>query len=126
MKPRPLHNSTKTILYDFFFTVTLHSFMKYHSPPCFPSRNITKNAETHPHPMGDVIIEQPRTTTARHEVNTKRSKQNIQEICLIGKRCLLTLDLKPFRSQVIEKSSIGREFENLALRGKKLLTYTYL
>ena len=37
-----------------FFTVTLRPFMKYHSPPpCFPSRNITKNAE-----MRDVIIEQ--------------------------------------------------------------------
>ena len=33
--------------------------MKYHSPPCFPSRNITKSAETHPPPMRDLIIEQP-------------------------------------------------------------------
>ena len=33
--------------------------MKYHSLPSFPSRNITKNAETHPPPMRDVIIEQP-------------------------------------------------------------------
>ena len=33
--------------------------MKYHSPPSFPSRNITKNAETHPPLMRDVIIEQP-------------------------------------------------------------------
>ena len=33
--------------------------MKYHSPPSFPSRNITKNAETNPNPMRDVIIQQP-------------------------------------------------------------------
>ena len=42
-----------------FFTVTLGPFMKYHSPPCFPSQNITKNAKTHPPTMRDVIIEQP-------------------------------------------------------------------
>ena len=45
------------------FTVTLQPFIKYRSdpplPPCFPSRNITKNVETHLPPMGDVIIEQP-------------------------------------------------------------------
>ena len=41
------------------FTVTLRSFVKYHSPPCFPSRTITKNAETHPTPMRGVIIERP-------------------------------------------------------------------
>ena len=36
-------------LYDFIFTVKLRTFMKYHSPlPCFPLRNITKDAETHP------------------------------------------------------------------------------
>ena len=33
--------------------------MKYHSPTSFPSRNITKNAETNPLPMRDVIIQQP-------------------------------------------------------------------
>ena len=33
--------------------------MKYHSPLSFPSRNITKNAETHPPSMRDVIIEEP-------------------------------------------------------------------
>ena len=27
--------------------------------PCFPSSNITKNAETHPPPLRDVIIENP-------------------------------------------------------------------
>ena len=38
------------------------------------------------------------------------------------KRCLLILDLKPFRSYVKGKHSIGREFQSLAVRGKKLLT----
>ena len=36
--------------------------MKYHSPACFPSRNFTKNAETDPPHMRDVIIEQPHQT----------------------------------------------------------------
>ena len=35
--------------------------------------------------------------------------------------CLLILVLKPFRSYE-EKNSIGREFQSLAVRGKKLLT----
>ena len=38
------------------------------------------------------------------------------------KRYPLILDLKPFRSQVKGKHSIGREFESLAVQGKKLLT----
>ena len=38
------------------------------------------------------------------------------------KRYLLILDLKPLRSQVKGKHSIGREFQSLAVRGKKLLT----
>ena len=42
-----------------FFTVMLRPFMKYHSPSCFPSRNITKNTETLSIPMREVIIEQP-------------------------------------------------------------------
>ena len=33
--------------------------MKYHSPPCFPSHNIMKNAETRPPHIRDVIIKQP-------------------------------------------------------------------
>ena len=41
-------------------------------------------------------------------------------------RCLLTLDVKPFRSQVKGKHSIGREFQSLAVLGKKLLTQTSL
>ena len=38
------------------------------------------------------------------------------------KRCLLILKLKPLRSYVKGKHSIGREFQSLAVRGKKLLT----
>ena len=58
MKSRSLQNSTKKG-FMIFFTVTLSPFMKYHSPPLFPSRNITKNVETHPPPMRNVTIEQP-------------------------------------------------------------------
>ena len=35
------------------------------------------------------------------------------------KRCLLILDLKPFRSQVKGKHSIDREFHGLTVKGKK-------
>ena len=53
-----LHNSTKKVLWFLiFFTVTWRTFMKYHSPPRFPSLNIIKNAEARPAPMLDVIIE---------------------------------------------------------------------
>ena len=51
--------------YDFFYhdvTVVHQVSLTLPAPPlhlCFPSRNITKNAETHPTPMRDVIIEQP-------------------------------------------------------------------
>ena len=38
------------------------------------------------------------------------------------KRFLLILDLKSFRSQAKRKHSTGREFQSLAVRGKKLLT----
>ena len=38
------------------------------------------------------------------------------------KRCLLILDLQPFRSLVKGKHSIGREFQSLAVQGKKPLT----
>ena len=37
-------------------------------------------------------------------------------------RCLLILDLKPFKLLVKGKHSIGREFQGLAVQGKKLLT----
>ena len=44
------------------------------------------------------------------------------------KRCLLILDLKPLRSYVKGKLSIsiGREFQGLAVPGKKLMTWTSL
>ena len=58
MKPRSLHNSTKKG-FLIFLTEKWQPFIKYHSPPSFPSRNITKTAETNPPPMRDVIIEQP-------------------------------------------------------------------
>ena len=58
MKSRSLHNITRKG-FMISFTVALGLFMKYHSPPCFPSRSITENAETHPTPMRDVIIELP-------------------------------------------------------------------
>ena len=38
------------------------------------------------------------------------------------KRCLLILNLKPLRSYVKGQHSIGREFQSLAVQGKKLLT----
>ena len=37
-------------------------------------------------------------------------------------KCLLILHLKTLRSQVKQKYSIAREFQGLAVRGKKLLT----
>ena len=51
MKSRSRQNSTKGLMIF---------FIKYHPPPpCFLPRNITKNAQTRPPPMRDVIIEQP-------------------------------------------------------------------
>ena len=58
MKSRSLHSSTKKG-FLIFLIVTWQPFMKHHSPASFPSHNITRNAETHPPPMRDVIIEQP-------------------------------------------------------------------
>ena len=58
MKSRSLHNSTKKGFMIFFYRdVTF--FHEVPLTPCFPSRNITNNAETHQHTMCDVIIEQP-------------------------------------------------------------------
>ena len=37
-------------------------------------------------------------------------------------RCLLILEVKPFRLQVKGKHSIGTEFQSLVVRGEKLLT----
>ena len=65
MRSQSLHNSTKR-LYDFFYrdVTAFHEVPLNpppptpHSPSSFPSLNITKNAETHPPPLHDVIIEQ--------------------------------------------------------------------
>ena len=59
MKTRSRHNSTKNGFMMFFFTVTLRLFSSTTHPSYFPSHNITKNAETHPPSMLDLIIEQP-------------------------------------------------------------------
>ena len=42
------------------------------------------------------------------------------------KKCPLTLDIQPFRSQVKRKYSSSKEFRSLAVRGKILLTQTSL
>ena len=56
MKSRSRHKK----LYDVFFYRDVTAFHQVPlTPPCFSSRNITKNADTHPLPMRDVIIEQP-------------------------------------------------------------------
>ena len=55
MKSWSLHNSTKK-----GFMIFLRYGLSWSTThfPCFPSRNITKNVETHPPLMRDVIIEQ--------------------------------------------------------------------
>ena len=84
MKSRSLHNSTKKG-FMISFTVTLGPFMKYHSPLCFPSRNIKKNTDTHPPPIRDVIIEQPPTSRIKQNhtkpittVSERTSKINVK------------------------------------------------
>ena len=56
MKSRSFHNSTKKSFMIFLPWRYGLSWSTTH-PLCFPSRNITKNAETHLPPMHDVIIE---------------------------------------------------------------------
>ena len=51
----------KKRLYDFFYRDVTAFHEVPLTPPWFPSCNITKNAETNPPPMRDVIIEQPHT-----------------------------------------------------------------
>ena len=58
IKSRSLHNSTKKGFMICFY----RDVMVFHEvpfTPCFPSRDITKNAEIYPPPMRDLIIEQP-------------------------------------------------------------------
>ena len=59
MKSRSLRNSTKNSSRFFLPWRYGLSWNTIHLPPCFPSRNIKKNAETYPTPMRDVVIEQP-------------------------------------------------------------------
>ena len=56
----------------------------------------------------------------KHKTITAYRKFALKEPTV--KRCLLILDIKPLRSQVKGKHSISRKFQNLAVRGKKLLT----
>ena len=58
MKSRSRHNSTKKGFVIFFYrdVTAFHQVPLTTSPPA--SLHITKNAETHPPPMRDVIIEQ--------------------------------------------------------------------
>ena len=56
MKSRSVHNSTKKGLLLFLLWRYGLSWIATH-PRYFPSSNITKNIETHPTPMRDVIIE---------------------------------------------------------------------
>ena len=51
----------------------------------------------------------------------KASRRSILKQPTIN-RCLIILDLKLFRLQVQGKHSIDREFQSLAVQGKKLLT----
>ena len=66
--------------------------------------------------------------TKRHGVARKRSTKRLKDKGNLLKknpqsiRCLLALDLQPFRSLVKGKHSIAREFQSLTVRGKKLLT----
>ena len=55
----------------------------------------------------------------------KKKLKIIEENCLEktqGKKCLLTLDLKPVKG----KHSASKEFQSPAVQGKKLLTYKFL
>ena len=51
------------------------------------------------------------------ELQVKKSTKTLKH-----QRNLLILDFRPFRSLVKVKHSIGREFQSLAVQGKKLLT----
>ena len=55
--------------------------------------------------------------------NIKAYRKSVQKEPTV-KRCLLILELKPRRSQVKGKQSIGRESQSLAVQGKKLLIQT--
>ena len=58
------------------------------------------------------------------ELQEKEAQKDRKSVCKepAVKRCQLILDLKPLKSWVKGKHSIGRKFQNLAVRAKKLLT----
>ena len=64
------------------------------------------------------------TATTRYGVTRKRSTKRLKHTgnLFTVNRCQLILDLKPFRLYVEGKHSIGRKFQSIAVRGKKLLT----
>ena len=64
----------KKRLYDYFLPWYYGLSWSTTQRPCFLSRNITKNAETHPPPMRDVIIEQPQVTESRQIVHKSFAK----------------------------------------------------
>ena len=68
-------------------------------------------------PLRGMELKQKKRSTKEIAGHTKSTQQEPTV-----KRCLLILDLKPLTSQVKGKHSIGREFQSLAVRGKKLLT----
>ena len=78
-----------------FFYMTLRPFMKFHSLPCFPSRNIKEKAETHPPPMRDVIIEQSRRPR-RKGVHTFYSSEVLSRQVLFKVKIWPMLKLKYF------------------------------
>ena len=61
------------------------------------------------------------TATTRHGVTRKRSTKRLKYTGNLFRKNLI-LYLRPLRSYVKGKDSIGRKFQSLAVRGKKLLT----
>ena len=66
MKSQSPHNSTKKALWCFFY------------------RDVTKNAETHPPLMLDVIIEQPHILQNIKNIAQKCKKYDIQKVLISG------------------------------------------
>ena len=60
------------------------------------------------------------TATTRHGVTRKRSTKRLKYTGNLFRKNLI-LYLRPLRSYVKEKNSIGRKFQSLAVRGKKTI-----
>ena len=60
--------------------MALRPFIKTIYLPCFPSRNITKNAETRKPPMRDIIVEQP----LKGHLRTRRAPQRHSKSTLMA------------------------------------------